>query len=109
MNITSIAITIPADDFFEGWEGEGTAGIDEGASVARYAELLEERVRRAFPDAEVEVETLSGVGGGNTAIDAGSWREEEDARNTVASIEYKLYEELGDSPDGAYVWIVPEE
>ena len=44
------------------WSAEDTAQYDEAASWARYGELLEEALRKEFPDAEITVQSQDGVG-----------------------------------------------
>lgn len=114
MAITYIATQMLSENFFEGWTG-GLEGIDTRASVECYIELLTERLRAQFPGAEINIDLQLGASGasGHWDIDSDSednaHHEVYNAQTTIEDIEEHLYQEIGDDPDGSYIWIVKED
>lgn len=86
------------------WSAEDTAQYDEAASWARYGELLEEALRKEFPDAEITVQSQDGVGSMprplNTAVydDSGEY---DALAAEVDDIAARVYE--------AFDWLVKRE
>jgi len=56
MDRQSIYISFSPDSLFGAATREDLARVDVEASLARYGELLEQRLRAEFPDADVTVE-----------------------------------------------------
>ena len=53
--ITSVRYGFHAADLFSGWQDEDPAVYDERLSAAKYADLIETKLRESYPGAEVEV------------------------------------------------------
>lgn len=59
MAITKITTGFLSGNLFDGWDMDG---INEDASVRKYAEAFEAKLRANYPDAEVEVDWQDGGG-----------------------------------------------
>lgn len=73
----------------EGWHD--TDGVDVEATNSAYAAKLEAELQKAFPGAEVTVETNPNVYGSlSDSIVADSYEDEDDIRSTMAAISDRL-------------------
>lgn len=89
-----LTYTVYSDDIFSGWSESDRYSASRSAS--RYGSILENRLRKAFPGAEVEVEVLHGVGGAGSgakvSCDGSDYRHDDWLREDARELAGRLYE-----------------
>lgn len=86
-----ITVVISAEGLFNGWDQKDLDQCDTDASATKYAAQLERAIRKAFPQAQVEVEASWNALSDNIRVwypldDEKGWAQEEGDRSYISEI-----------------------